>query len=172
MATFSKISEGVTAMMEGNLPFPATQVASADANALDDYEEGTWTPVIGGLTSTSGQTYSIQNGYYTKVGRLVTCYFYATLSNKGTITGTLGLTGLPFTSANLTNGIAAVALARVEQWTLPANHVLCLHIGNNGTAGTFTMYDATGSAAGSDVLGSGNVNNNTSLIGQFSYFTD
>src|SRR5262245_1079228 len=30
----------------GQLPFPALQNSSADANTLDDYEEGTWTPTI------------------------------------------------------------------------------------------------------------------------------
>jgi hypothetical protein len=49
--------------------FPATQVASADANTLDDYEEGTWTPNQGNCTVVG--TFS-SAGTYTKVGRLVT----------------------------------------------------------------------------------------------------
>ena len=50
------------------IKFPATQVPSADANTLDDYEEGTWTPVLGGSGGTSGQTYAAQAGTYTKIG--------------------------------------------------------------------------------------------------------
>jgi len=71
---------------------------TAAANSLDDYEEGTWTPVIGGSTSESGQAYSGQTGYYTKVGRLVTASFRVVLSTRGTITGNVAIKGLPFTA--------------------------------------------------------------------------
>jgi hypothetical protein len=50
----------------GQIKFPATQNASAGANTLDDYEEGTWTPSIGGTA-----TYSFQVGRYTKIGNMV-----------------------------------------------------------------------------------------------------
>jgi hypothetical protein len=46
----------------GGLKFPAVQVASADANTLDDYEEGTWTPSVGG-----DATYTSQLGIYIKI---------------------------------------------------------------------------------------------------------
>jgi hypothetical protein len=56
----------------GGLKFPPTQAASADANTLDDYEEGTWTAAI---TATSGgsQTYTMTsaNASYIKIGNLV-----------------------------------------------------------------------------------------------------
>ena len=78
---------------------------TAAANALDDYEEGTWTPVIGGSGGESGQSYGGQTGYYTKVGRLVTATFRVVLSNKGTITGSAAIKGLPFTiSATVSHG--------------------------------------------------------------------
>jgi hypothetical protein len=78
---------------------------TAAANALDDYEEGTWTPVIGGTGGESGQSYGGQTGHYTKVGRLVTVTFRVLLSNKGTITGSAAIKGLPFTiSATVSHG--------------------------------------------------------------------
>jgi hypothetical protein len=83
--------------------FPATQVASGDANMLDDYEEGTWTPVLGGSGGTSGQTYDTQVGRYVKIGKLVWVTCQITLSNKGTITGSVQIQGLPFTSENTTS---------------------------------------------------------------------
>ena len=79
------------------LAFPATQAPSADANTLDDYEEGTWTPVLGGAGGTSGQGYALQAGAYTKIGDMVFCACYVQFTNKGTITGNLRLSGLPFT---------------------------------------------------------------------------
>jgi hypothetical protein len=52
------------------IQFPATQSASADANTLDDYEEGTWTPTV--VTNSGTATaYSDLVGDYTKIGNLV-----------------------------------------------------------------------------------------------------
>jgi hypothetical protein len=44
-------------------------------NRLDDYEEGTFTPVVTGSTTAGTGTYSSQSGTYTKVGQVVTCSF-------------------------------------------------------------------------------------------------
>jgi hypothetical protein len=54
----------------GQITFPATQSASADANTLDDYEEGTWTPTVV-TNSGTATTYSDLVGNYTKIGNLV-----------------------------------------------------------------------------------------------------
>jgi hypothetical protein len=81
----------------GGIKFPATQLASADANTLDDYEEGTWTPtfdLLGG--SLSGQSLS---GTYVKIGRQVTLTIYASAGTSSSATFG-GFTGLPFTSQN------------------------------------------------------------------------
>jgi hypothetical protein len=77
------------------ITFPATQSASTDANTLDDYEEGTWTPVDG-----SGASLSFTGvlGTYTKVGRLVTAL--AELTYPTTASGVNAIIGgLPFTAA-------------------------------------------------------------------------
>lgn len=82
----------------GGLQFPATQVPSADANALDDYEEGTFTPVITGGTSGGTGTYSLQQGTYTKIGNRVFIQIAITWTAH-TGTGDMLITGLPFTCA-------------------------------------------------------------------------
>jgi hypothetical protein len=75
--------------------FPATQVASSDANTLDDYEEGSWTP----STPTTNLSISASNSYYTKIGRQVTCYCYITITNSsGSNINSFQLNGLPFNS--------------------------------------------------------------------------
>lgn len=78
--------------------FAATQSASADANTLDDYEEGTWTPEFGGTGGSSGQVYSTQDGTYTKIGNVVYIAGQITLSTLGTITTQARIEGFPFTS--------------------------------------------------------------------------
>lgn len=97
----------------GQITFPATANPSADVNTLDDYEEGTWTPVIGGSGGTSGQTYTQQSGRYTKIGRMVVTRAGVTLSNKGTITGNVQIQGLPFTVEAASNYNAAVFWANL-----------------------------------------------------------
>ena len=72
---------------------------TAAVNALDDYEEGTWTPT---LTATSGSpTYATQDGDYTKIGRLVHCRINLTISNTGSLSGNLNIGGLPFDVLNV-----------------------------------------------------------------------
>ena len=69
---------------------------TADANALDDYEEGTWTPVIQGTGSNNSKNYVTQTAHYTKVGRLVTVSYRIAWNNKSADSGTAIISGLPF----------------------------------------------------------------------------
>ena len=80
----------------GQITFPATQSASADANTLDDYEEGTWTPV--GTFVTPGTSTSGLAGTYTKIGRQVSIAANGAL-NKGNASGVFTITGVPFATA-------------------------------------------------------------------------
>lgn len=84
------------------ITFPATQVASADANTLDDYEEGSWTPTISYTTSDGNLSYSTQVGRYTKVGNIVTITGQITFSET-TASGSVRIASLPFTSVNVSN---------------------------------------------------------------------
>jgi hypothetical protein len=99
------------------IEFPATQVASASANNLDDYEEGTWTPSISFGGASVGVTLNAANAAsYTKIGRQVTVNGYLILTNKGSSVGTARITGLPFTVAN-TNGTYSAATLRFSDIT-------------------------------------------------------
>ena len=92
---------GATPSTSGSgISFPATQSASSDANTLDDYEEGTWTPTISGSSTTGTTTYTSQTGTYTKIGNLVEIRASVTWS-AATGTGQILMGGLPFTSANV-----------------------------------------------------------------------
>jgi hypothetical protein len=70
---------GVLDLNQGQIKFPATQVPSADANTLDDYEEGTWTMGIAFGGASVDVTYSANTGTYTKIGRQVTVSGYLAL---------------------------------------------------------------------------------------------
>jgi hypothetical protein len=59
----------------GQIKFPASQNASANANTLDDYEEGTYTPTD---ASGAGLTFSAVEGLYVKIGQFVTLAYTIT----------------------------------------------------------------------------------------------
>lgn len=86
-------------VVSAGINFPDTQNASSDANTLDDYEQGTFTPTFVGSTS-SDFTYSVQAGSYTKIGDICWCSLALVITSLGTSSGALRIGGLPFTIAD------------------------------------------------------------------------
>ena len=85
-----------------------THAAGMTSELLNDYEEGTFTPVIAGSSSAGTANYVAQAGAYTKIGRTV--YFQVYLSwDSGTGTGDLYVSGLPFLSSGAPYGVASTA---------------------------------------------------------------
>jgi hypothetical protein len=97
------IASAALPLGSGQITFPATQNPSSNANTLDDYEEGTWTPTLGGSGGQSGQAYSLQVGTYIKIGQLVLVQWTLVASTRGTITTQAQIQGLPFTIENVAN---------------------------------------------------------------------
>lgn len=98
--------QGATSQTGCGISFPSTQVASSDANTLDDYEEGSYTPTI--VLGSGSVTYTTQTGSYTKFGRLVTVQGRIVVNVATTPSGTLELGGLPFTSSATQKGAVTV----------------------------------------------------------------
>jgi hypothetical protein len=89
---------GATPSASGSgITFPATQNASSDANTLDDYEEGTWTPTYTGSTTNPTCVYVVRAGSYVKVGRMVALSVRINVSSASGGVGNLNISGLPFT---------------------------------------------------------------------------
>jgi hypothetical protein len=91
------VGDATPAASGAGITFPATQSASSDANTLDDYEQGTFTPTAVGGTTAGTTTYVGQVGHYTKIGRQVTVTIYLQYSAM-TGTGPLQIGGLPFST--------------------------------------------------------------------------
>ena len=92
-----------------SIQFPATQNASTNANCLDDYEEGTWTPTYFNITDDADVTATYDDtrfGFYTKIGRVVTlsCYIRTDALTAPDATDVIGIGGLPFTVSAGTDG--------------------------------------------------------------------
>lgn len=91
---------GILTLTGGQIAFPATQVPSAGANTLDDYEEGSWTPTYTcGAPGNLSVVYNSRGGTYTKIGRIVTFSMILTTTSFAhtTASGDIIITGLPFT---------------------------------------------------------------------------
>ena len=149
----------------GNVTFPASQVASSDANTLDDYEEGTFTPVLQG-GSTAGVTAN-GTGYYTKIGRLVSCDIRL---NNVAISGGSGdakISGFPFT---MSNGGVSGAYGVALPLTYKVTHGGVrngFYTGGGGTAiYGLESHSATGWAPWhiGDFFGTGNIYINLSIV--------
>jgi hypothetical protein len=103
------LAGGSTSANGIGITFPATQSASTDANTLDDYEEGTWTPTV---ASASGSITSYSSsGQYIKIGSLVVLQFQYTITNNGTGSGSINISNLPFTGTTNTSAGAIREIA-------------------------------------------------------------
>jgi hypothetical protein len=144
------VVSGTTPSLNG-ITFPASQVTSADANTLDDYEEGTWTPV-------SGTNIVVAHARYTKIGNVVT--IAASVLHSGSITSYNKIT-LPFApaasgDARYTGGVqffengsgtSAINIRLLTQVNISPE---CFFWGNSGSeAWPYSMvYDGTNGVSG------------------------
>ena len=133
------------------IKFQANQASSSDANTLDDYEEGTWTPTIYGSSTAGTGTYGYQNGIYTKVGNLVVFSCYVQVTNH-TGTGYMHLTGLPFLSKawGVTPLLTPCASYNYSM-SLAAGWYFQCYVNQNGTNNVIFEQVPTGGGAGSYV---------------------
>ena len=102
--TTISVGDATPSTSGAGITFPATQSASSDANTLDDYEEGTWTPTATNVTITSVQ------GTYTKIGRYVYITFYGVWPSTANGNAVL-IQGLPFTSKTIAAGTGGGSIA-------------------------------------------------------------
>jgi hypothetical protein len=131
------------------ITFPATQSASTDANTLDDYEEGTWTPTD---ASGAGLSLPTKNCFYRKVGKI--CHVYGVIqwaANASGLTAKLG--SLPYTVASGTNGFStAVTLT------------------STGVVGNF-FFNQSDTTVSLSNFASGAVVTNATMSGNYAYFS-
>jgi hypothetical protein len=103
-------TSGVMTLGAG-IKFPATQVSSADANTLDDYEEGTWTPVATRDGTAPTISYTSRDASYVKIGSMVYCQMLMNISSiSANGSGLNQIEGLPFAARASTRWGGMVSL--------------------------------------------------------------
>jgi len=112
-----------------------SSAAGMTSELLDDYEEGTWTPTIGGTA-----TYNLQTGRYTKIGRMVyvTAIFQVNIIGTGSISQ---ISGLPFGASGYTGAEASLS---VSYFNGIASSVVTLF--SNATGSDVQFYGLTAAA--------------------------
>lgn len=125
-ATTSTFTDPIT-LTSGQIEFPATQVPSSDANTLDDYEEGTFTPTLAFGGASVSVVYTTQTGVYTKIGNLVFFNIALAISNNGSSTGDATIGTLPFSPG-----------VNVPVWGRPSNYTI--------GAGLIPLFDTNGTS--------------------------
>jgi len=139
----SSNTERMRMLASGGLTFGGD---TAEANALDDYEEGTWTPALDSV----GQ--SNASGQYTKIGNVCTAKFKISSDGSGS---NINITGFPFTSQS---GCEQQGLSRETQ---TSGKLFFIRVGASATTGTIIRYDASNS-----------ITSNDTFEGQITYITN
>tara|TARA_R100001086_G_scaffold248697_1_gene186289 strand:- start:1062 stop:1559 length:498 start_codon:yes stop_codon:yes gene_type:complete len=153
--------------------FSATSDASGmSSELLDDYEEGTWTPVstFGSGAPSSGTTSG--TGVYTKIGDLVTCFFSINNCHSSGASGDAQITGLPFASASNASLALYSGTLRASAVNMPDNgdgsYLVCEVRDGENFIRIMSVLDDTSENA--TALGTGGFNSGvTDLFGTLTY---
>jgi hypothetical protein len=152
---------GTTTATGVGITFPASQSASSDANCLDDYEEGTWTPSVGGTA-----TYQAGNGgRYVKVGNAVAITFQIAINVIGTGSGAT-ISGLPFATGNY-GFVQSVSISYFASLTGNC-YSLGMYMNNNASTMNFV---STSSLTNTVNNGPALLGNNSVVYGSITYLT-
>lgn len=125
-----------------------THAAGMTSELLTWYEEGTWTPSL--IFSTLGDlsvTYNVRLGYYTRVGRQVNVVASIETSafTYTTASGTFRVSGLPFTSTNVTS-LNIVGSVAMSGWTKICNFIVPQILPNVSVISFLTSTSGAGTA--------------------------
>ena len=145
------VADGDITLASGHgISFAATGDGTNDDSELfDDFEEGTWTPVLG---DTSGNNFTLNSsyssfGYYTKVGRIVTAHTYIICTAINSASGSCRLSGLPFTNTDNSRAITGGSVGYVNGCSLGDGKSLGFYVATNATSGfLFNHNNADGGA--------------------------
>ena len=134
---------------------------TASANGLDDYEQGTWTPTIGGWDTAGTGSYSAQQGKYTKVGNMVTVWYYINWTDLTGSSGNMVIGGLPYNTPSgsgwqqsgsvMTNALALdddCAGVVTHQWPGSTNRMMFYQSRTGSQNWTAVSLDTSAAAIG------------------------
>ena len=144
------LSVGTVSVGTG-VKFSSVQQKSSDLNTLDDYEEGTWSPII---TGTTGQFTIQSNGQYTKIGRLLH------------LSGVIKFNSVSFCSGTPLDNYINLSAVSLFESSIPTNSAAVGVWSSNPSTGTFDNRLFSGNVYSGSVIISNQVTGNSRM-----YFT-
>ena len=147
------------------LHFGAVLGSGASSSVLDDYEEGSWTPVLGGASSDPTVSYTGNNaGAYTKVGNVVHVVGRVNTTSVSGGSGTALIKGLPFATSGARNAGAVGYISSVTH----SSGYTTFGLNPEANASTIRIVQS-GSAIGGATVSIGNVGNTFDLTFSHTY---
>jgi hypothetical protein len=124
------------------IDFSATS-GTGTSELFDDYEEGTWTPVLS--DGTNNATMSANSaGSYTKIGRLIVLNASVETTSLGSVTGAIRITGLPYSNLTGTPFYASGVAGYGELLNITAGQSVGLAINSGNAHINLNLWDAAG----------------------------
>ena len=116
--------------------------SSASTNStLNDYETGTFTPILSRFTTSPSVSYAHQEGIYTKIGNQVFVQGYIQWNTNTGGSGNFIVNNLPFTAANITYNNPQFTTTDISNITFPSStYVVGLEMNTNTTFANFSFY--------------------------------
>jgi len=121
----------------------ASPAAGMTAEILDDYEEGTWDAAIYGGANPMVMHGALDEGYYTKIGNIVTFSGYFNSTSLGSASGDVYIAGLPFTVVNNYSARTAGVVGYGGGFNITAGHTVSCYMGENSTTVNFQIWNVT-----------------------------
>jgi hypothetical protein len=145
-------SKAVLADASGNIAFPdgkgidfSATAGTGTSELFDDYEEGTWTPTLGGTTGDpTSVSYNLQNGIYTKVGRQVTVNGQLGFTTFTGGSGNLLMSGLPFAFTGTPRGVVNLHHTAYSGYIVSSLTGTSINFFENESGPSYTFIPFTG----------------------------
>jgi len=141
--TGATLENKLDTIQTSGITFPATAHGSSNANTLDDYEEGTWDAVVTDGSNPMTMSTSQDEGYYTKIGNLVTVSGRFVTTSLGSASGAIKITGLPFTIANNEAAYSGGVVTYGQGLAITAGQSVTFFGAINETSMYLFVWDAT-----------------------------
>jgi hypothetical protein len=152
------VTEKMRILSGGGLTFNG---ATAAANALDDYEEGTFTLTFAGEGTAGTYTPTAVNATYTKIGRVVTLQYKATFAGGASGgSGNMIVSGLPFTYASDNGGMVANIILSDASW---GGSYLSMLPTTSGSGTTLIIVETAPSTGLTNFVQAGDFNTSTDI---------
>ena len=142
------------------------------ANLLDDYEEGTFTPILHGTSNYNEPTYASRAGAYTKIGRLVNITLHVQISNKQNVNGNIVIGSFPFTIGNTLSTTGIDHAGVTSYYSSLADNVSNIRVGGVGSTNYCYIYSTPGTqSTGTSPINHNGISDTFDIRISMTYFT-